>query len=302
MRRYDQTLSRARALYEAGNLLAAEEIYRKLLRQLPDDTLAMHNLSVILFAQGRRWEANRLITKVLNLNNDFPEYFATMAAFLEDPAFSQEMQNSWGGPFNGQPMRREIFLQIVARTRPVCILETGTYRASTTDFMATATDLPVLSSESNIINFHFARRRVGHLPNVSLFHMDSRAFLQSYVPICCRADTTTFFYLDAHWAEDLPLAEELAIVFELAPRSVVMIDDFQVPDDPGYTFDDYGPGRRLSLDYLEPLARYRPHYFFPGPSEREGGHRRGCTVVTLDPALAGALDQIPDLRTAPATA
>ena len=83
MRRYDHIMRRARALYDAGNLPGAEAVYSKLVRQLPEDTQAMHNLSVKLFAQGRRWKAMTLITKVLNKNNDFPEYLASMAAFLD---------------------------------------------------------------------------------------------------------------------------------------------------------------------------------------------------------------------------
>jgi len=302
MRRYDQILRRARALRDAGDLTAAEQIYRKLLAAQPDDTVVMHNLSVILFEQGRRWEANAMLTKVLNKNNDFPEYFATMGAFLSDPLFSAEMQNSWGGPFNGQPMRRAIFLDIMRLAAPTVIFETGTYRGATTHFMAGATPAHVLSSESHIDNFHFARRRLGGLANVSLFHMDSRSFLRRYVPVLHSADRVSFFYLDAHWQDDLPLLEELHIVFEQAPRSVVMVDDFEVPDDPGYIFDDYGPGKRLCLDYLAPLARFRPRCFLPGPSAEEGGHRRGCVVLTIDATLAETLGAVRNLRPAPALA
>jgi tetratricopeptide (TPR) repeat protein len=296
MSRYDRTLHRARALYAAGQLTAAERIYRRLLEALPDDTVVMHNLSVVLFAQGRHWEANKMLTNALNKNNDFPEYFATMGAFLADPVFSREMQNSWGGPFNGQPMRRQIFLDILAQIAPACIFETGTYRGATTAFMASATAAPILSCEAQIDSFHFARRRLAQQTNVSLFHMDSRSFLQTYVPLHHVGDQISLFYLDAHWSEDLPLLDELLIVLEHAPRSVIMIDDFQVADDPGYSFDDYGPGKKLCLDYLAPLERYAPHRFFPGPSANEAGHRRGCLVLTVDAQLARDLGGVRDLR------
>ena len=59
-----------------------------------------------------------------------------------------------------------------------------------------------------------------------------------------------FVYLDAHWAEELPLAEELCIVASAWTRCVVMVDDFQVPGDSGYAYDDYGPGLALTEDYL----------------------------------------------------
>jgi hypothetical protein len=47
-------------------------------------------------------------------------------------------------------------------------------------------------------------------------------------------DSPLFFYLDAHWNEDLPLAEEIDLIFSRSPCAVVMIDDFEVPGDPGF--------------------------------------------------------------------
>lgn len=64
-----------------------------------------------------------------------------------------------------------------------------------------------------------------------------------------------FAYLDAHWGEDLPLAEKLEIVFSWDSDAIVMIDDFQVPDDPGYAYDDYGPGKALTPDLVDPACR-----------------------------------------------
>jgi hypothetical protein len=298
MNHYDRMIRKARLLCDSDRLTDAEQLYRKLLKELPDDTLAMHDLSIVMFRQGRRWEAMKLLTATLNKNGDFAGYFATMAEFLDDPVFGQEMQNSWGGPFNGQTMRRRIFTDIIARIPPDLIFETGTYRGATTHFMASATTAHVFSCENHIDTMHFARRRLGSLPNVSLFHLDSRSFLKQLVPLYCRPDRTTFFYLDAHWSQDLPLIEELQVVLETAPRSVVMIDDFQVPDDPGYVFDDYGAGRVLCPDYLAPIERYAPSYFFPGPSDQEDGLHRGCVVLTVEPAFAATLTEIADLRPA----
>jgi len=34
-----------------------------------------------------------------------------------------------------------------------------------------------------------------------------------------------------------------------------MIDDFQVLDDPGYAYDDYGPGKALTPDLVDPACR-----------------------------------------------
>jgi hypothetical protein len=81
---------------------------------------------------------------------------------------------------------------------------------------------------------------------------------------------------------------------------VILIDDFQVWDDPGYSFDDYGPARRLTLDYLAPLHAFAPRYFFPLSSAEETNASRGCLVLTIDAEVAGTLARVSRLRPAPA--
>lgn len=70
-----------------------------------------------------------------------------------------------------------------------------------------------------------------------------------------------------------------------------MIDDFQVPGDEGYSYDDYGPGKRLCLDYLQPLSQFKLTAFFPTlPSREETGGKRGCVVLgdeTIEERLNG---------------
>ena len=89
------------------------------------------------------------------------------------------------------------------------------------------------------------------------------------------------FYLDAHWNADLPLAEELEIIFARCSQAVVMIDDFQVADEPAYGFDDYGPANGLTLDYIAPaLRKFNLFPFYPAiPASEETGSRRGCIVL-----------------------
>ena len=71
-----------------------------------------------------------------------------------------------------------------------------------------------------------------------------------------------------------------------------MVDDFQVPHDSGYRFDDYGPQKRLCLDYLKPIENLGLQAFLPAvPSEQETGARRGC-VVLGDQSVARALSTL----------
>lgn len=89
-----------------------------------------------------------------------------------------------------------------------------------------------------------------------------------------------FFYLDAHWGEDLPLRDELEIIFSKWKRPIVMVDDFQVPNS-DYGFDDYGPGKALNLSYIEPVVSdHKISVFFPAVnSSEETGARRGSVVL-----------------------
>lgn len=189
---------------------------------------------------------------------------------------------AWGGPFNGQVQRRRIFQEIVGSCEPIAIIETGTYRGTTTEFMA-ETALPIYTIEGHPRNFGFARARLWRRRNIRMLLGDSRVQLRTLFadPLRAMRDASVFAYLDAHWDADLPLSEELDMIFQHCPAAIVMIDDFQVPDDPGYGYDDYGPGKALAAAYVAPtMATHSLRAFYPAaPSNRETGACRGCVVL-----------------------
>ena len=102
------------------------------------------------------------------------------------------------------------------------------------------------------------------------------------------------FYLDAHWNADLPLVEEIGIIASNWSEFIAMIDDFQVPHDEGYGYDDYGDHQRFTLnDFGSTFERYALIPFFPtAPSDRETGHRRGCVVLVGRGELSDALGEL----------
>ncbi len=55
------------------------------------------------------------------------------------------------------------------------------------------------------------------------------------------------FYLDAHWYENMPLPEELASIGEQCGRAIILVDDFLVPWEPRFLYDEY-PDRRIDID------------------------------------------------------
>jgi hypothetical protein len=165
-----------------------------------------------------------------------------------------------------------------------------------------AFQLPVFTCEISEENFGFALARLSSIRNVAVTLGDSRDFLRSLLtgPLFDARRESIIFYLDAHWNADLPLAEEIDLVFSSCPCAAVMIDDFEVPNDPGYGFDSYGPSLTLNSSYI--AAAVREHQlatFYPStPSSMETGVRRGCAVLCKNAVLGEMLRAITLLRCA----
>jgi hypothetical protein len=225
------------------------------------------------------------------------------------------------GPFNGQTARQALFVEIFAHTRPDAIVETGTSLGATTEVLS-QTGLPVFTIELYPRHYGFARARFWRKQNVKLLYADSRDGLRRLFNESLRAFSgrTVFFYLDAHghvFGEDLPLAEEIDIVFTQCPAAVVMIDDFEVPTDAGYGYDDYGQGKALVASYIRPaMSAHQLWAFYPStPSVADypstpmaaAGYadparlRRGCVVLVKEAHHATALESLPLLRPAAET-
>jgi hypothetical protein len=208
------------------------------------------------------------------------------ADFLIDTAarvelLSDELQNCWGGPFNGQTGRQRLVLEILDKVRPDAVIETGTFRGITTEWFANHFAGPLFSCEVDRMYLIQAQHRLGRFGNVNLFHADSREFLRERIA-ALPARSRVLFYLDAHWKDDLPLVEELRIITGSDLRWVVMIDDFEVPFDEGYSYDDYGPGKALKLDLLA-FLKDSSTFFFPRlHSSEETGAARGTCVLAGD--------------------
>ena len=209
------------------------------------------------------------------------------------------LRSSWGGPFNGQERRQQIFLEIVTAGGATAIVETGTYRGTTTAFMAHNCDCAVFTVEAQARFMHYARLNLRSLASVRLSLGDSREFLRDLAADPLVPKQGVFFYLDAHWEKDLPLMEEIELICTHWSDPIIMVDDFEVPDDPGYAFDDYGEGKRLCPRLLDPLSDFKLVSFFPAArSDQETGLRRGCVVLAKGGDVADRLASVPSLRRA----
>jgi predicted O-methyltransferase YrrM len=203
----------------------------------------------------------------------------------------------WGrrGPFNGQRFRQSIYAELLKEAGFDAIVETGTYHGITTELFA-ASGLPVYSVEINPQFYrHTAARLADKGGQIHLGQGDSRRYLRDLAHDGSLAKAKLFFYLDAHWYENLPLAEELEIIFGTWHQAVVMVDDFAVPGTE-YSYDNFGPGNVLDASYLETVSHLRLFRFYPSaPPFAETGGKRGCIVLCQDANVAGLLKRIKTL-------
>jgi hypothetical protein len=208
-----------------------------------------------------------------------------------------ELQGIWGGPFNGQQRRCEIFKELTKACRFKHAVETGAFYGDTTGLIAAGVSGRVDTIEIKAVNAGFVRARYLLNAQVRVRRGDSRAWLRQLLKNKRFKAGIHFFYLDAHWQADLPLAEEIDVIFSSGTDAIVMIDDFQVPDDPGYSYDDHGAGMVLNEEYISALRTdHGFSCFYPtAKSKEETGARRGSVVLARSDR-SGLMAQIESLR------
>ena len=205
-----------------------------------------------------------------------------------------------GGPLNGQTERQRIVKQIFEKVPVDAIVETGTYRGSSAKYFTQHFRVPLYTVEMHPRYFAYSRLRLRVNRLVHVRQGDSREFLRALAREAGVPKRLVFFYLDAHWGKELPLREEVSIITEAWSDIVILIDDFQVPDDPGYGFDDYGEGFRLTAEYLAPDTWSAYVALYPAAtSAEETGRKRGC-IVLVSKGLEHLVPDLTLLREGPA--
>ena len=203
----------------------------------------------------------------------------------------------FGSAMNGQTARLETTRRMIFRCGIRQIVETGTYRGTTTEWLA-GFGVPVLTIESNARAYHFAKLRLGSYGNVHVQLGSSVEVLQNHAR-SLDPKVPTLFYLDAHWEDYLPLRDEMLIILPRFAAAVILIDDFEVPGETGYGYDDYGPGKVLNAAYLQSCLQGKVSVFYPStPAAQETGKRRGWVVVTPNPEMEQRLSGVELMRRA----
>jgi hypothetical protein len=204
----------------------------------------------------------------------------------------------WGSAFNGQTVRTELCRRAIRAFRPECIIETGTYRGTTTEYLAQF-GIPVITFESHPRFHEFASRRLARFRHVEVIFGASHEQLPPRFPNN-REHKRVFAYLDAHWYHHLPLREEISDLARITDEFIILIDDFQVPTDAGYQYDDYGPVGSCTVAFIAPALGTDMAVYFPViPAAHETGVRRGYCFVARGATALQVLDASSELQRAP---
>ena len=202
------------------------------------------------------------------------------------------------GPFNGQKQRVAAVAAMFRAVPFATVIETGTYRALTTRHLRSVTPAPIATIEVNRRYFDYSRRRLRNYAGIHQFLGHSPAVLDRLRQDQEWHAEPCFFYLDAHWLDDLPLLDELHVIRQGWRDFAALIDDFRVDGDAGYQYDDYGAGKTLALPLLTAVTELADlHVFWPAaPSAGESGARRGWVLLASPGSVADALARLPELR------
>jgi len=231
---------------------------------------------------------NYFFRDILNRLNDME---TAIHVLTTDSTYKSDSRNG----FNGLAGRKEIFQDILEHIQIEHIIETGTYLGNTTGYMATMSNIPVISCEKNNTLHKLAKFRLKDVQAISLTNMDSVAFLNQQAKNDKLISSTCFFYLDAHWGKDVPLREEISIIASNWEKYIIMIDDFKVPDDNGYGFGSYGTLEQIHMPSLH--QRYGLCANFPViRSEKETQPPTGSVVLMQNEMYSQVGENIKTLR------
>lgn len=222
------------------------------------------------------------------VNTGLPAIFGPLKRYREvmqgawDYFRHPEYQHLSSSAFNNQWVRERLFQSIIAEFRHWAIVEIRAHHESITEYFAD-TGLQVFAVESNSYAFGFSWARFRRRQNVRILLGDCCARLKSLLAgrLWRPSGANSFFYLHAHWDDDLLVSEVIDIIFCHCPSAIVMIDGFEVPGDAGYVFVNYASGKALNADCIEPVvSAHRLAALYPSaPSEIESGAKRGCVVL-----------------------
>jgi predicted O-methyltransferase YrrM len=189
-------------------------------------------------------------------------------------------------PFNGQAIRLQKIVEIATVLRPTIVIETGTYLGSSTPYLASFASNKTFTIEIDKNSAAKAHERFkAHHGNsrIELILDDSAVAIQKILEGLDSRSETVLAYLDAHWLDAIPTKTELQSLCDWGGNWIAIIDDFQVPHDPGYAYDEY-ENTVIGISEV-PLNRNLQVWVPNILAEKETGAKRGTGYIFSPEAI-----------------
>jgi hypothetical protein len=187
---------------------------------------------------------------------------------------SRQLSPFFDSGFHGDKYLIE--LVFAATRRAAQFIETGANVGSSLHYLAT--NFPAVacySCEPDPEAFAFAQGKTSALPNVCLSQTASPDFLYGLLQQDpARADLPTVFWLDSHgYGFRWPLQQEVQFITREFKCAYVFIDDFKVPGQPQFLFDEYD-GQVCAFESVAPQLRQGLRYnlYYPCYAEKTSQH------------------------------
>jgi len=168
-------------------------------------------------------------------------------------------------PFNCAPELGPFFLYLREEYNVRTVVETGTFKGSTTLFFGSFFD-KVYTIEVQPDFFLESQETLRPFGNVQCHLGNSPTILRHILPPL--REERILFYLDAHWYANCPLLAELKTIQKTHRNNcIIVIDDFKVPGRPDIPYDSYN-GDDFSFEYIRKhldklFDKYTFHYIIP---------------------------------------
>jgi hypothetical protein len=184
--------------------------------------------------------------------------------------------NDFPKAFNEDIHLQQTFIDLVKKHEPDLILETGTFKADTTEFFCSF-NLPVITTELVSVYFEESKIKLQNQTNVKLFLGDSAVSLQQNFSLI--QDKKIVAFLDSHFNNDKVLERELELFKHLEKKPILIIHDFYVPGtDLGYdTWDGHRYDYEFYKSYFDGL--YGVNGYVHSYNSEATGARRGVIIV-----------------------
>lgn len=178
--------------------------------------------------------------------------------------------------FSRDEVMQAKFLELVKKHGIKSVIETGTYKGQTTEFLAAHVEKVVTIEASR--TYYDECDRLDSLPNVTRMlgsSADRMAHAIQYT------EAPRLYFLDAHWQAYNPLLGELFAIANSGEEPVIIIHDFLVPHCPSLGYDMYTADIPIGMDLVRPslLAIYKNNAVISFNDDSAGGARRGALIV-----------------------